>query len=259
MNTSGDDKRYVFVQAHRGYSSVYPEQTMLAFRKAVEVGADRLEMDMALTADGEVVLMHDDTVDRTTNGHGPVIDFTLEALKQLDAGSWKDARFQDEPVPTLREVLEASTDAIDLNLEVKVWRIEERTIRRTIEAGLRLVVEMGALGRVVFSSFSIDALLAVRAIEPTARLLLLDWVDPSKHDGLTVAIDHDLYAWSTRPMYATQERIERAAIAGLSTHIGGVALDQRTLDFATWGVSGLSADDPESLIGFLKRNGWRSG
>ena len=91
--------------AHRGFSAAAPENTSVAVRKGMAVGADGCEFDVRLSRDGVVVLMHDATVDRTTDGTGRVAELTLADLRRLDAGSWKDAEFRGERVPTLGEAL----------------------------------------------------------------------------------------------------------------------------------------------------------
>ena len=97
-----------------------PENTIEAFRHAVEVGADGVELDVRLTKDGKVAVMHDRYVDRTTDGEGPVGTFTLAGLKKLDAGSWFDPRFKAARVPTLDEVFEEMPSAFLVNVELKV-------------------------------------------------------------------------------------------------------------------------------------------
>ncbi|MDZ4861503.1 MAG: glycerophosphodiester phosphodiesterase family protein, partial [Candidatus Hydrogenedentes bacterium] len=94
------------VIGHRGASAYAPENTMASFVKAREMGADWFELDVRLSRDGELVIMHDETLDRTTNGHGYVRDWTLHDLKQLDAGAWKGEEFTGERVPTLAQCLD---------------------------------------------------------------------------------------------------------------------------------------------------------
>ncbi|MEZ6128478.1 MAG: Xaa-Pro dipeptidyl-peptidase [Planctomycetaceae bacterium] len=105
--------------AHRGASDSHPENTLAAFREAVKLGAQMIEFDVALTKDGHLVLMHDATVDRTTNGKGPVSQLTLEAVTKLDAGLWKGKAFKGERVPTLDETLAMMPDNIWLNVHLK--------------------------------------------------------------------------------------------------------------------------------------------
>src|SRR5580700_1416079 len=97
--------RTPWVVAHRGASAHAPENTLAAFQRAVELGASVIETDLHVTRDGRFVAMHDDTLDRTTNGSGEVDRFTLDQLRQLDAGLWFDRDFRGERVPTLEEIL----------------------------------------------------------------------------------------------------------------------------------------------------------
>ncbi|AYB45709.1 glycerophosphodiester phosphodiesterase family protein [Paenibacillus lautus] len=117
---SGDERDQSWVNiAHRGASGYAPENTMASFVKAFDMGADMLELDVQLSKDGEVVVIHDSTVERTTDGQGEVGDLTLEELRRLDAGSWYDSSFKGEVIPTLAEVLEHFGGRIGLLIELK--------------------------------------------------------------------------------------------------------------------------------------------
>ena len=100
-----------FISAHRGFSSDYPENTIPALQAALDTGAHVAEIDVRLTQDGKLVLMHDAKVDRTTDGSGPVTAMTLAEVKKLDAGRWFDRKFAATKVPTLDEVLDWSNCA----------------------------------------------------------------------------------------------------------------------------------------------------
>jgi glycerophosphoryl diester phosphodiesterase len=255
-STIAQPERSVLVQAHRGFSENYPENTLRAFEEAIQAGADRIETDLALTSDGVVVLMHDLTVDRTTNGEGGTSSFTLEELKQLDAGSWKGAEFAGEQVPTLAEALALADGRAELNLEIKARDRSRSATRAIIDAGVAEVLEHGALDRVVFSSFDYEALLEVRKLAPEARLLLLDWDAPSEFGWLDVAIAQEFYAWSPRAMYLTKERVEKAKEAGLHIHVGATSNPLMPL-WLSWGVDGFSADDTAALVARLEQLGLR--
>ncbi len=127
----GDDVETIFrwpgvrVVAHRGGAELGPpENTLAAFEKAIEVGADLIEIDIRETKDGHLVIMHDATVDRTTNGTGRVEDLTLEYIRSLDAGSWAGEEYKGLKVPTLRESLELMKGRIDPDLDFKAGDIE---------------------------------------------------------------------------------------------------------------------------------------
>ncbi|NLE37754.1 MAG: hypothetical protein GX621_06990 [Pirellulaceae bacterium] len=107
------------IGAHRGASMDYPENTLAAFREAIWRGAQQIELDVDITSDGHLVIMHDSTVNRTTNGSGTVSSLTLAQIKQLDAGSWKASRFTGERVPTLGEVLAIMPENVWLNVHMK--------------------------------------------------------------------------------------------------------------------------------------------
>ena len=100
----------IAVAAHRGNSQYYPENTMAAYRSAIELEPDMIEMDVHMTMDGVLICMHDHTVDRTTDGTGLIREKTLAQILKLDAGSWKDPRFAGEKVPTFEEFLELMKD-----------------------------------------------------------------------------------------------------------------------------------------------------
>jgi glycerophosphoryl diester phosphodiesterase len=115
----------VAVIAHRGASAYAPENTLAAFRAARELGADWFELDCTLSADGEVVVIHDDTLDRTTSGRGPVDALTFAELQRLDAGSWFGPEFAGEPLPSLAAALALGDAATGVYVEIKRERGDE--------------------------------------------------------------------------------------------------------------------------------------
>ena len=110
-----------FVIAHRGYRAKYPENTLAAFKAAMDSGAPAIELDITLTKDRSIIVIHDDTLDRTTNTCGAVNNYTLEELKQLDAGSWFDPVFHGESLPTLDEVFQLLNHHIFINLSIPIF------------------------------------------------------------------------------------------------------------------------------------------
>jgi glycerophosphoryl diester phosphodiesterase len=105
--------------AHRGASGNYPENTLIAFQKALEIGVDEIELDLYLTKDGHLIIMHDSTVDRTTDGTGAISDLTLAEIKALDAGGVFGEQFRGERVPTWEEALELVQGKVGLNVHLK--------------------------------------------------------------------------------------------------------------------------------------------
>lgn len=158
------------VCAHRGATDERPEQTMLAYSRAVELGADTVELDVRLTADQQLAVFHDATLERTTNGSGRVGAMSLAEVRKLDTGSWFDARFFASTVPTVPQVLEfAESASIDLCIEVKAESPQEALETAGVLA--ETLSSHGALGEHLISSFDMGALSAVRSNFPNARLL----------------------------------------------------------------------------------------
>ena len=148
--------------AHRGASNTHPENTLAAFREAVRLGAQMIELDVALSQDAQLVLMHDATVDRTTNGKGRVSELTLAELQELDAGSWKGDRFKNERVPTLDEVLAIMPENIWLNVHLKGGiELAEQVAQR--------IVANGRLNQ-TFLACGVEATLAAKRVEPKIKI-----------------------------------------------------------------------------------------
>jgi glycerophosphoryl diester phosphodiesterase len=159
----------MLVIAHRGASGHAPENTLAAFRKAIALGATFIETDLHLSRDARFLAIHDDTVDRTTNGRGAVRDLTLADLRRLDAGSWFGSEYAGERMPTLEEILDfAKKNDVVFYLEIKPggsWGGEHALI-----GALR---ESGEIARTVILSFDSAILATIRQIEPTVMTGLL--------------------------------------------------------------------------------------
>lgn len=158
------------IVAHRGSRINRPENTLAAFEEAIRVGADGIELDVHLSKDGEIVVIHDETVDRTTNGTGQVKDMTLAELKQLDAGIWFDPEYAGQTIPTLREVFELLTERQYkgcLNIELKTSVYSYKGIEQKIGA---LLAEADWPFDVMYSSFSLRSLLKMHRVDAKAEL-----------------------------------------------------------------------------------------
>ncbi len=105
--------------AHRGASDIAPENTLAAIGAALDMGVDMIDLDVRMTKDEEIVVIHDETIDRTTNGSGKVVDYTLEEIKTYDAGGWKDSKFEGQTIPTLREALDSINGRATVLIEIK--------------------------------------------------------------------------------------------------------------------------------------------
>jgi len=153
------------IVAHRGSSAIAPENTLAAFHHAMTDGADAIELDVHLSKDHEVVVIHDDRLERTTNGSGKVRDRTLEDLKKLSAGLWFHKRFSSEKIPTLGEVLDLVEGKLGINIEVKVERSPDRRLD-IVKRCLDVIHEYRASRFVMISSFHHPAVRQVNLHDP---------------------------------------------------------------------------------------------
>lgn len=159
--------------AHRGSRGTRPENTLLAFQEAIAVHSDGIELDVHLSKDGEVVVIHDETVTRTTNGKGYVKDLTLIQLKELDAGSWFDKAYHDCKIPTLQEVLDLLKKTGFkgvLNIELKTDVFQYPKIEEKV---LALTEPYLSDFPIIYSSFHYDTLKKIKVLHKEADIALL--------------------------------------------------------------------------------------
>lgn len=233
--------------AHRGVSARYPENTLAAFSGAIAAGAQMIELDVCLTQDRQLVVIHDDTVDRTTDGSGAVKALTLEQLARLDAGSWFDPAFHTERVPTLGQVLDAVKGRLLVNIEIKSEAFERHGPADAVERQvLALVHEKKMLDDVLVSSFEWQALAKLRAMDGQIALGLLS----------DVPLDERLHHWYRRvngfswhPDYRILTRLQVDALHHLGARVFPYAVNGRikTREMLAMGVDGLIVDDPSHM------------
>lgn len=159
--------------AHRGFSGKYPENTMLAFKKAIEVGADGAELDVHFTKDHELVIIHDETIDRTTSGSGYVVDFTYDELSKFNAyGNFK-GKYEFQKIPTLREYFELvkPVDGFMTNIELKTGINDYPGIEKAV---LELIDEFDLRDRIIISSFNHFSVMRFKALAPEMKCGFLE-------------------------------------------------------------------------------------
>ena len=159
----------MLVIGHRGAPSRAPENTLASFRAALEIGVDGLELDVHLSADGHLVVIHDANLKRTTDGQGFVHEHTLAQLKQLDAGTWFGPMFAGERIPTFDEVLDLVGKRVPLQVEIK------GATEGVTEATLAVLDARGLLDTVMMTSFQLDRLPRVRELAPKVQIGALVW------------------------------------------------------------------------------------
>lgn len=229
----------MFLYAHRGASAEAPENTMAAFRRALAVGADGIELDVHLSADGVPVVVHDETLERTTDGAGPVSARSLAGLASLDAGGWFAPEFSGEGLPTLAEVLRLLAGRLRLNLEVKDAR-----------AGLAVLDLLRHFPQTdaVLSSFDHSLLARLRRVAPDLPLAMLvaagDWHRTlAKAASLRACAFHPHVDLISRPLLAACRRLD------LPVYVWTVDDPDVARSLARIGVAGLFTNDPAGLRG----------
>lgn len=239
MRRSGRSDRPQII-AHRGASREAPENTAAAFRRALAIGVDGVELDVHLSSDGEPVVIHDSSLGRTAGASGLVKDLTVAELRRLDAGRWFGETFAGERIPTLAEALEILRP-VRVIIEIKNGPIYYPDIAGHVAA----VVRMAGHESVTISSFDHHALLQIRALEPdveTAALFSALPVDP-------VRLARDARAQCLHPhwAFATRDLIEAAHAAGLRVDVWTVDDPGYMAEMTGRRVDGIMTNVPERL------------
>ncbi|MGY0492880.1 glycerophosphodiester phosphodiesterase [Streptomyces sp. WG-D5] len=258
------------VVAHRGASEDAPEHTLAAYKKAIEDGADALECDVRLTADGHLVCVHDRRVNRTSNGRGAVSALELSDLAALDFGSWKDhdegpdrtgSDAADTSVLTLERLLELVTDAgrrVELAIETKhptrwAGQVEERLLLLLKRFGLDAPAQ-DEPSRVRVMSFSARSLLRVQEASPTLpTVYLMQFVSPRHREGRLPRGVH-IAAPSIRIVRGHPGYVEKLARAGHQIHVWTVDEAEDVDLCARLGVDAIITNRPAAVLQRLGRS-----
>jgi glycerophosphoryl diester phosphodiesterase len=232
---------------HRGYPARYPENTLAAFEGAIQAGCDMIELDVTLTRDRKVVVIHDDRLDRTTSGKGSVRERTLEEIKRLDAGSWFDSRFRAERVPELAEVLRLTAGRCMLNIEIKTSAFEadfpgdaiERQVVESVKTG-------GAMDRVIISSFDRRILERIAALEdPPAVAFISDRRADRRVLDMLLALK--AFSWHPRFKILTRDQVGMLHAAGIKIFPWTISTPQEARRTLALGVDGLICNELEVM------------
>jgi len=235
--------------AHRGSSGTHPENTLSAFHEAARLPIYGVEFDVHMTRDCELVVIHDETIARTSNGQGFVKDMTLTELRSFDFGSWFSDEFRCEPIPTLHEVLEVFSETNHhLNIELKsdIFPYEGMT-----EKVVAMVQKMKLDSRVVISSFDHEAIQAVKKIAPhieTAALFMEVLVDPIDYmrnipaDALHISLPS-----------AVRPSMRKVVEEGVAVRVFTVNEEKYAEALRKVGVTALFTDYPEKMMIYLNR------
>ncbi|MBW2070815.1 MAG: glycerophosphodiester phosphodiesterase [Deltaproteobacteria bacterium] len=256
--------------AHRGGAGLWPENTLYAFEQAISLGADVLETDMHSTADGVLVLIHDDTVDRTTNGSGPVSSYTLEELKKLDAGFWWSRdngltfpyRGQGLTIPTLREVLQSLPET-PMNIDIK------QQTPSLVRPLCQMIRQHRLKDSIVVASFPAKTIrqfrrtcpeVATSAAREEARLFIA-LATLCRRAAPRSASYHALQlpAFTTHFPLLTRRFVRAAHSHNLQVHIWTVNSIGKMRQLVELGIDGIVTDYPDRLLKMLGRSGKGAG
>ncbi len=241
------------VIAHRGANLVAPQNTIEAFKKAIEIGCDGFETDIHLTKDGIPVVCHNFTIDETSDGNGAIKDMTLEELRQYDFGKYKGSEFEGTKIPTLDEFLEISKEmgdkmkVLDIELKSEVFgKAGTELARKTIDA----VKNHGLFDKLLISSFDPAILVVCKKVDKECKTGIL--YSPDKFISLKigarpVSFAKEIGADALHPfhMYVTRLYVERAHRAGLQVNPWTVNKEINIKALAKMGVDGIITDDAE--------------
>jgi len=231
------------VIGHRGACALAPENTIASFKLAVEHGADFIELDAKLSSDGVVMVIHDPTVDRTTNGTGTVNQMTLAQLKELDAGSKFDIKYAGEKIPTLDEVFKAVGKDILINVELTNYASQTDQL---IPEVAELVKANGLEERVLFSSFLPGNLKWIHQLLPDAPVGLLCL------EGFAGSFSRSFFAMSVSPhiihpylMDVNPKYVAKEHKRGRRVHTWTVNYEDDVRSVVSAGVDGIFTDNPK--------------
>ncbi|HWV21343.1 MAG TPA: glycerophosphodiester phosphodiesterase family protein [Devosia sp.] len=235
------------VQAHRGASAVAPENTISAFRAAAEQGARWVELDVALLADDTLVVIHDDSVDRTTSGKGSLGALTRADIAKLDAGAWFDAKFAGERLSTLAEVITALGEfGLSANVEIKQHK-HHKSLDQLVRAVQADINRRSPKTGIMISSFDPEALAAMHALEPDLEMAMLwdrppeDWAEKLKAIPATTIHMH-YKALSIGLLEETSKR-------GIKVRAWTCNNPLELVSFWGAGLTGVITDNPKLFLG----------
>ena len=225
----------VEVTAHRGYSAAYPENTIPAFKGAIQVGADWAELDVQQTADGEVIVMHDSNLKRTTGLDKEVWQVTWDEIKDLDNGSWFDKKYQTVRIPTLEEVLKVCRGKIHLNIEIKPSG-HDKDLEEQVA---KLLKKYHMRDTCVVSSLKYDSLRKIKEADDSIETAYITSVSYGNFTDLEYAD-----AYSVESTLLSKSFVNKAQKAGKQIYVWTVNSEERLEKVVGMGIDNVITDDP---------------
>ncbi len=238
------------VLGHRGASAYAPENTAPAFEEAIALGADGVELDVHLTADGRAVVMHHADLSKTSNGVGLLSNYTLGELKLLDVGGWFSKEYENTPILTLTEALEIVQDMRVINIEIKAPKTPYRNLPEIVA---QTVKYMNLSHKVIVSSFSSQAALSAKKSNPRLKAGLL--YDRPIFFPTPVKFAERVGADALHPVdrMATAQLAMACTKAGIALNVWTVNNPARARMLQSWGVTGVISDEPDTVRAMLRK------
>ncbi|OXM17039.1 glycerophosphodiester phosphodiesterase [Paenibacillus herberti] len=234
------------VIGHRGAAGEAPENTLASFRLAADQGADMVELDVHLSADGKLIVCHDETLDRTSDQTGAIRDLTEYAIRNADAGNWFSSDFSGERIPLLEEVYEALPDSMEINVEVK-----DAAGSALDPVLLGFLREDGRLERTIVSSFDHKLLVRLKQAEPKLRIGLLYAADLIDHAGYAAGLNVEVYSLHPFHELIGARDTSDAVTSGLAVYPYTANRPEQWQRLLELGVSGIITDYPGELRNYL--------
>lgn len=223
------------ITSHRGYSYNYPENTLPAIEYAIESFADYVEIDVRVTKDGVFVLMHDNTLRRTTGVRKAIWDVTYDDIKDLDAGSWMDASFSEVRIPTLIEVFESTKGRVYLNLDLKFNKDQTDVVQRLIE----LIDAYDMQYQCVITSTCLECLEAIKILNPNIQTGYITYrITPQ------LLMNSNIDVFSMKSSLVTKSVVEKAHAYGKKVLVWTVNTRREIEQLSRLGVDNLITDRP---------------
>ncbi len=239
------------ILAHRGDLANAPENTLPSFQQAIQKGADGVELDAKLTSDGHVIVIHDTTVDRTTNGKGRIQTFSLEAIRQLDAGSWFNEKFKGTQVPLLSEVFETVSRDRLINIELTNYATPRDGL---VDKVCELIKKHGNQKQIIFSSFFASNLKRASQLLPEIPRGLLAMPGITGVWARSFGFMFGEYqALHPHISSASREQVQRVHRLKRRVHVWTANTPEEVRRLKDWGVDGIFTDDPQTTVDALGR------
>jgi glycerophosphoryl diester phosphodiesterase len=246
-----------YVVAHRGISSKAPENTLASFEQAASIpGIDMIELDVRLTKDEEVIVLHDRTLQRTSTGNGPARNYSLEEIRRLDAGSWFHPMFAEERIPTLAEVFQQIGSRLWVDVEIKSDWLHREPPGLLEEKVLDVVHKYGMDDSVMFSSFDHKILSNIKRIKSSVVTgVLFDFLhdfgrSPSK---LAERVGAKVFKCATREL--NRQMLNDAHKNGIAVYVYTLNSVQGAQRMLVYGVDGILSNNADDIVSVVKSCG----